>query len=143
MPDEGSYFRMANTVTPPAGFGESSPFVTTVPVMVRLREHHCIRPARAVEVPVGDGSDRLFDEGVRNGWLPGGIKFREDGVSSFSYFFFSFSPSYARQSASSRFRINMAVPSPPTRLIGRDVLTHTLKTPVTSVVPGSVPPRKQ
>ena len=81
MPDEGSYFRIANTVALPAGFGESFPFVTTVPVMVRLREHHCIRPARAVEVPVGDDADRLFDEGVRNGWLPGSTKFRENGVS--------------------------------------------------------------
>lgn len=83
MPDEASYFRIANTVTLPAGFGESFPFVTTVPVMVRLREHHCIRPARALDVPEGDESDELFDEGVRNGWLPGGTKFREDGVSSF------------------------------------------------------------
>ena len=81
MPDEGSYFRIASTVTLPAGFGESFPFVTTVPVMVRLREHHCIRPARALEVPGGDEPDELFDEGVRNGWLPGGTKFREDGVS--------------------------------------------------------------
>ena len=87
MPDEGSYFRIANTVTLPAGFGESFPFVTTVPVMVRLREHHCIRPARAVEVPTGDEPDRLFDEGVRNGWLPSGIKFREEGVSSVPYLF--------------------------------------------------------
>lgn len=92
MPDEGSYFRIANTVTLPPGFGESFPFVTTVPVMVRLREHHCIRPARAVEVPSGDDPDRLFDEGVRNGWLPNGIKFREDGVSSFPYLF-AFHPS--------------------------------------------------
>jgi hypothetical protein len=82
MPDEGSYSRITSTVTLPAGFGESFPFVTTVPIMVRLREHHCIRPARAVEVPVGDNADWLFDEGVRNGWLPGGTKFREDGVSS-------------------------------------------------------------
>lgn len=86
MPDEGSYFRIANTVTLPAGFGESFPFVTTVPVMVRLREHHCVRPARAVEVPVGDDADRLFDEGVRNGWLPGSTKFRENGVSSVHIF---------------------------------------------------------
>lgn len=79
MPDEGSYFRIANTVSLPSEFGESFPFVTTVPVMVRLREHHCIRPAKAVEVPEGDEPDELFDEGVRNGWLPGGTKFREDG----------------------------------------------------------------
>ena len=89
MPDEGSYFRIANAMTPPSGFGESFPFVTTVPVMVRLREHHCIRPARAVEVPTGGDLDRLFDEGVRNGWLPRGIKFREDGVSSVPYLFTS------------------------------------------------------
>jgi hypothetical protein len=82
MPDEGSYFRIANTVTLPGEFGESFPFVTTVPVMVRLREHHCIRPATACIVPVGDEPDDLFDEGVRNGWLPSGTKFREDGVSS-------------------------------------------------------------
>jgi hypothetical protein len=83
MPDEGSYFRIANTVTPPPPeFGESSPFVTTVPVIVRLREHHYIRPARALEVPGVDEPDELFDEGVRNGWLPGGTKLREDGVSS-------------------------------------------------------------
>ena len=91
-PDEGSYFRIANTATLPTSFGESYPFVTTVPVMVRLREHHCIRPARAVEVPAGDDADRLFDEGVRNGWLPGGTKFREDGVSSILYLFASPSP---------------------------------------------------
>lgn len=79
MPDEGSYFRIANTVTLPPWFGESSPFVITDPVIVRLREHHCIRPAKALDVPAGDGPDELFDEGVRNGWLPGGAKFREDG----------------------------------------------------------------
>ena len=89
MPDEGSYFRIANTVSLPAGFGESFPFVTTVPVMVRLREHHCVRPARAVEVPVADDADRLFDEGVRNGWLPGSTKFRENGVSSVRHIFTS------------------------------------------------------
>ena len=82
MPDEGSYFHIANSIPLHAAFGENYPFVTTVPVMVRLREHHCIRPAKAVEVPVGDDADRLFDEGVRNGWLPGRTKFRENGVSS-------------------------------------------------------------
>ena len=87
MPDEGSYFRIASNVALPEEFGESSPFITTVPVMVRLREHHCIRPAKAVDVPGGDSADRLFDEGVRNGWLPGTTKFREDGVSSVRYLF--------------------------------------------------------
>ena len=96
MPDEGSYFRIANTVTLPAGFGESFPFVTTVPVMIRLREHHCIRPARPLEIPVGDGPDQLFDEGVRNGWLPRGAKFREDGV-SFVHYIFAFPSSHFPQ----------------------------------------------
>ena len=103
MPDEGSYFRIANTVSLPTEFGESFPFVTTVPVMVRLREHHCIRPAKAVDVPEGDEPDELFDEGVRNGWLPGGTKFREDGVSSpyiHSFHILTFPKAQARGSRS-------------------------------------------
>lgn len=140
MPDEGSYFSIANTVTLPAEFGESFPFVTTVPVMVRLREHHCIRPARAVEVPIGDDADRLFDEGVRNGWLPGGVKFREDGVSS--VLIFSLALPYISDSVSSRSRTSMVVPSPLMRPTDQDMPTRIPKTPAMSAVPGSVLPRK-
>ena len=69
MSDKGSCSRIANTVALPAEFGASFPFVTTVPAVVRLRERHCVRPAKVVEVPVGDDTDRLFDEDIRNGWL--------------------------------------------------------------------------
>jgi hypothetical protein len=89
MPDEGSYFRIASNPGFPADFGEHFPFVTTVPVMVRLREHHCIRPMKPVMVPSGNNNneeDRLFDEGVRNGWLPDWVNLREDGASAFVSF---------------------------------------------------------
>lgn len=83
MPDEGSYLRIASNASFPSDFGEHFPFVTTVPVMVRLREHHCIRPMQIVDVPLGEGAteaERLLDEGVRNGWLPDWVKLRETGV---------------------------------------------------------------
>jgi hypothetical protein len=54
-----------------------------LPNLIISPEHHCIRPIEPVEVLAGpDGREEewLFDEGVRNGWLPEWIKLRESGV---------------------------------------------------------------
>jgi hypothetical protein len=60
----------------PAGFGEGSPQLTTVPLFMRLREHHCINP----QVPIRTGGTHNgFDDGLENAWLPP-FRMRESGV---------------------------------------------------------------
>lgn len=51
----------------PGRFGEGDPHVTTVPVFMRLREHHCISPQ--VPIPAGGRGDG-FDDGLHNAWMP-------------------------------------------------------------------------
>jgi hypothetical protein len=66
------------TLTPqmPATFGEGNPTVTTVPLFMRLREHHCINP----HSPVITGGQRDgFDDGLANAWLPPNRIFESEG----------------------------------------------------------------
>lgn len=51
----------------PATFGEGSPQLTTVPLFMRLREHHCISPAKPVAT---GGRHDGFDDGLCNAWFP-------------------------------------------------------------------------
>lgn len=44
-----------------------NPFLATVPVYMRLREHHCINPQYPV---LTGGTHNGFDEGIRNAWFP-------------------------------------------------------------------------
>jgi len=52
----------------PEGFGETSPFMSTWPFFMRLKEHHCISPQ--LPVPAGGNEDDPFDAGIRNAWFP-------------------------------------------------------------------------
>jgi hypothetical protein len=60
---------MGLMVTPhrPPHFGEGNPQVTTVPLFMRLREHHCINPQFPV---LTGGKHNDFDDGLENAWLP-------------------------------------------------------------------------
>ena len=51
----------------PPHFGEGNPQVTTVPLFMRLREHHCINPQFPV---LTGGKHNDFDDGLENAWLP-------------------------------------------------------------------------
>lgn len=54
------------TAQRPSSFGEGNLHVT-VPLFMRLREHHCIDPQFPIRTGgKGDG----FDDGLANGWLP-------------------------------------------------------------------------
>ena len=60
---------MGLIVTPqrPSSFVEGNLNVVTVPLFMRLREHHCINPQFPIRTGgKGDG----FDDGLANGWLP-------------------------------------------------------------------------
>jgi hypothetical protein len=62
----------------PADFGELWPFAATQPILLTLREHHCVgaeHPAR-VGGPPGD----TFDDGVCNGWFVEQTTFRNTSV---------------------------------------------------------------
>ena len=54
------------------------PSLVEVPVYVRFREHHCISPARPV--PTG-GTQRGFDDGLMNGYLPNSFEYHHVGNS--------------------------------------------------------------
>lgn len=52
---------------PPANFGEGNPHITTVPIFMRIREHHCVSP----QVPIPTGGERNgFDDGLADAWMP-------------------------------------------------------------------------
>ncbi|KAF7976205.1 hypothetical protein HWV62_7390 [Athelia sp. TMB] len=74
VPDEVAYRNLMMTPARPAHFGEGNPHVTTVPVFMRLREHHCISPQ--VPIRMGGRGDS-FDEGLHNAWMPK-TRIRED-----------------------------------------------------------------
>jgi hypothetical protein len=42
--------------------------MSTWPLFMRLKEHHCISPQRPV--PAGGPEDDAFDDGIRNAWFP-------------------------------------------------------------------------
>jgi hypothetical protein len=42
--------------------------MTTWPMFIRLKEHHCISPQ--VPVPPGGPEDDAFDDGIHNALLP-------------------------------------------------------------------------
>ncbi|TFY66405.1 hypothetical protein EVG20_g4681 [Dentipellis fragilis] len=68
VPDEGGYLGLVPRANFPDGFGEMSPFMSTWPIFMRLKEYHCVSP----QVPVqhgGDPDDPL-DDGIRNAWFP-------------------------------------------------------------------------
>ncbi|KAI0053416.1 hypothetical protein FA95DRAFT_1579522 [Auriscalpium vulgare] len=67
IPEEQGYLRLIQSPHYPEQFGETSPFMSTWPLFMRLKEHHCINP----EVPVAaGGGDDLLDDGIRNAWFP-------------------------------------------------------------------------
>ncbi|KAH9950972.1 hypothetical protein B0H21DRAFT_776357 [Amylocystis lapponica] len=75
MPEVNQYFALVTSTKFPTSFSEQNPRLTTVPVYMRLREHHCINP----EMPTLPGGSRDgFDDGVRNAWFPS-ISMRETG----------------------------------------------------------------
>ncbi|THH19371.1 hypothetical protein EW146_g1793 [Bondarzewia mesenterica] len=76
VPEETGYLNMIVTRDYPPQFSEMSPFMSTWPVFMRLREHHCINPALP-SMPGRNPNDDL-DEGIRNGWFPS-VELRESG----------------------------------------------------------------
>ncbi|KZP26511.1 hypothetical protein FIBSPDRAFT_782032 [Athelia psychrophila] len=74
VPDEAHYHTLMVTGVRPPNFGEGNPHVTTVPVFMRLREHHCISPEQPIRV---GGRGDHFDDGLSNAWLPE-IRISED-----------------------------------------------------------------
>ena len=51
----------------PPNFGEGNPHITTVPLFMRLREHHCISPQEPIAV---GGENDGFDDGLPYAWMP-------------------------------------------------------------------------
>lgn len=68
VPADNDYFNLLPTMNYPQDFSEMSPFMTTWPVFMRLREHHCINPA--VPLLPGGPADDLADDGIQNAWMP-------------------------------------------------------------------------
>jgi hypothetical protein len=67
IPNEIPYMRLMTTPDYPPEFSESSTHVTTVPIYMRLREHHCHSP----QTPVGCGGlQNGFDDGLQNAYFP-------------------------------------------------------------------------
>jgi hypothetical protein len=69
---------LMGTVQRPPMFGEGDPQITTVPLYMRLREHHCINPQYPV---LTGGRHNGFDDGLENAWLPP-VRMRESNVCS-------------------------------------------------------------
>lgn len=70
------YFGMVTSQT----FVPHTPAMTTVPISLRLREHHCINPEPATAA--GGSSTDALDDGITNAWFPSDVNIREvsDGV---------------------------------------------------------------
>ncbi|KAI0275292.1 hypothetical protein BC834DRAFT_840152 [Gloeopeniophorella convolvens] len=68
IPEHSGYLALVTSAEYPEHFGETSPFMSTWPLFMRLKEHHCISPQHPV--PVGGPEDDEFDDGVRNAWFP-------------------------------------------------------------------------
>jgi hypothetical protein len=62
------YLALVTNPNYPENFGEGAPFMSTWPLFMRLKEHHCISPQ--VPVPPGGPEDDPFDDGIRNAWFP-------------------------------------------------------------------------
>ncbi|KAI9444668.1 hypothetical protein H4582DRAFT_1910428 [Lactarius indigo] len=82
-PLAGEDARLVSNPVYPEQFGESSPFVSTWPFFMRLKEHHCINPQEPV--PPGGTYDDLLDDGVRNAWFPTVDLFQSGGRVTVSY----------------------------------------------------------
>ncbi|KAJ3489605.1 hypothetical protein NLI96_g2037 [Meripilus lineatus] len=67
IPDINQYATLITAAQFPANFSPQNPNLTTMPLYMRLREHHCISPEFSV-LPGGDHDG--FDDGIRNGWFP-------------------------------------------------------------------------
>lgn len=82
------YASLITAVRFPPNFSPQNPNLTTMPLYMRLREHHCISP----EYPVLTGGNHDgFDDGIRNGWFPkvsihesGGIVRVEDTTNDYT-----------------------------------------------------------
>jgi hypothetical protein len=69
---------LVGTLNYPQDFSERAPFVSTVPLYMRLQEHHCISPQ--VPLPCGGEHDG-FDDGLFNAYFPR-IRFAQNDVRS-------------------------------------------------------------
>ncbi|KAI0308340.1 hypothetical protein B0F90DRAFT_1807544 [Multifurca ochricompacta] len=68
IPDQTGYLALVSDPNYPEHFGETSPFMSTWPFFMRLKEHHCISPQEPV--PPGGSDDDPLDDGIRNAWFP-------------------------------------------------------------------------
>ncbi|KAI0066406.1 hypothetical protein BV25DRAFT_1971127 [Artomyces pyxidatus] len=66
IPEEQGYLRLVANPNRPAQFGETSPNMSSWPMFMRLKEHHCINPQK----PVPCGGEDDFDDGIRDAWFP-------------------------------------------------------------------------
>jgi hypothetical protein len=69
---------LIGTLNYPQDFSKRAPFVSTVPLYMRLQEHHCISPQ--VPLPCGGEHDG-FDDGLFNAYFPR-IRFAQNDVRS-------------------------------------------------------------
>ncbi|KAI0029418.1 hypothetical protein K488DRAFT_56422 [Vararia minispora EC-137] len=76
IPDLNGYMNLLATPDYPDGFGETSPWMSSWPVYMRLQEHHCISPATPVPVP--RNADDALDNHVWNAYFPLGFGVRND-----------------------------------------------------------------
>jgi hypothetical protein len=67
VPVQAALLGLTATPNAPSNFGEGNPQVTTVPLFMRLREHHCINPCTRAAT---GGQHNGFDDGLANAWLP-------------------------------------------------------------------------
>lgn len=69
--------QLISTPDYPPMFSEAGPQVTTVPIYMRLREHHCVSPQEPIDC---GGSDDGFDDGMKTAYYPSMRMMRESGV---------------------------------------------------------------
>lgn len=68
LPDENQYMRMIGQPNLSPYFSEMNPFTTVRPLMMTLKEHHCISPEEPIE-PVTKEPGQI-DDGLRNAYMP-------------------------------------------------------------------------
>ncbi|KAI9507819.1 hypothetical protein F5148DRAFT_1201960 [Russula earlei] len=66
--DVPGYMALVTNPDYPEHFGENSPSMSTWPLFMRLKEHHCISPQDPV--PAGGPEHDPFDDGICNAWFP-------------------------------------------------------------------------
>jgi hypothetical protein len=79
IPNELAFMQLVSTAEYPPTFSESNPHVSTVPIYMRIREHHCISP----QLPAGiGGAADGFDDGFKDAYFPP-LNYQQNAVRTF------------------------------------------------------------